>query len=199
MSTTPRGSGRAAMIEAAADALLAGREVKVLDVAEQAGVRHTLIYRHFPAGGRDELVAEAYAKLFQGQVAHYLALLESHSTDLSVLREQLRADYRATLEADRDDMRWARLEALAKARVNPYVADRLDAARDELVDLAVKVLTDRPGWRMDQRRTRAFALVVLSVPLGLTAMLGPQASESQRHDVADMWADLVVSWLASDQ
>lgn len=199
MSSVTRGTGRAAMVQAAADCLLEGREVKVLDVAEAAGVGHTLIYRHFPDGGRDELVAEAYAQLFRGQVAEDLEVLGNLSADADERWQQINQQYRSLLSPARDRIRWARLEAIAKARSNPYIAERLEAAREELIDLAVDVLTAIDTWHLDVERTRAFATVMLAVPLGTTPMLGPEASTRERHAVADLWTDILMNWLVADE
>ena len=196
MPTHPRGAGRDAMIGAAAESLLAGREVKVLEVAEQAGVRHTLIYRHFPEGGRDELIAEAYAELFRGQVAEDLELIRRLSADPDELREQIRDQYRRILSKKRDRIRWARFEALARARSNPYVAERLDAAREELLDRAVEILTAQHGWSLNPAQTKSLAVLILGVPLGTTPMLGQNATAQERNEVADMWAEVVSTWFS---
>lgn len=198
MPSPPRGSGRSAMVQAAADSLLAGREVKVLDIAEAAGVRHTLIYRHFPDGGRDELIAEAYAHIFRGQVASDLEVLRHLSADPNEQRQTVKRQYRTLLSPERDRMRWARLEAIAKARSNPYIAERLEAAREELLTLAVDVLTSISTWRLDPRRTRACAVIMLGVPLGVTPMLGPDASVAERNAVADLWTDMLMSWFEAN-
>lgn len=195
MPSNPRGGGRDAMIKAAAESLLAGREVKVLEVAEEAGVRHTLIYRHFPEGGRDELIAEAYAQLFLGQVDDDLDLIRKLPPDPEKMREQIRARYRTIFSKRRDPIRWARFEALAKARSNPYVAQRLDAAREDLLERAVAALMDQPGWSMDAAQTRSFAVLVFGMPLGATPMLGRDATAKERNATADMWADVVLNWM----
>jgi AcrR family transcriptional regulator len=195
MPSTQRGEGRAAMIQAAADCLLAGDEVKVLDIAEKAGVRHTLIYRHFPDGGRDELIAEAYAQLFRGSVVEDLQLIRTLSSNPQTLRDQLRTRYRQTLSPARDEIRWARLEALSKARSNPYIFSKLEATRKELLDLAVNTLDDLTGWELEPASTRAFAVLMLGIPLGSTPMLGRDASRAERNALADIWADMVVGFL----
>lgn len=197
MPSTPRGTGRAAMVQAAAESLLEGREVKVLEVAEAAGVGHTLIYRHFPDGGRDELVAEGYAQLFRGQVADDLKVLRNLSADPGERWQQVNRQYRALLSPARDRIRWARLEAIAKARTNPYIAERLEVARQDLIALAIDILTAIDTWNFDAIRTRAFATMMLAIPLGTTPMLGPEASTQDRNAVADLWTDVLLNWLNS--
>ena len=182
------------MIEAAVAELRAGRQVKVLDVAAAAGVSHSLIYRQFPDGGREELIAEAYARIFLSTSEQDLQTTRSLSDDPDELLEELAALYRTILSPEREEQRWSRLEALAQARRNPLVAQHLRAARNDLIDELVTDLANRPGWQFNQHTTRAFATLIHSLPLGLTAMIEHDISDEEIATIADVWARMVLAF-----
>ena len=188
--TVKRGTGRLALIGATADVLRVGGEVQVKEIAATAGVSHTLVYRHFPVGGKDELVAEAYAHLFRG-------LAESDIEDLFDILE--------TSGLDRDRIRdfvliilsprWSRLEALAQTRTNPYVAARIEDARRDLIGTFAKRLR-RVEPAMTEQSATAFSVIAQALPLGITAIGGLAMPKALREEVAGMWADTLVNLLA---
>lgn len=184
------------MIVATVDTLRQGREVRVLEIAEAAGVSHSLIYRHFPAGGREELVAEAYARIYRQTVDEDLAALEQIDGTSEDFLEKVRELMAVILSPARVPVRWGRLEALAAARTNPYLATRIETARNDMVEGLTDLLCAR--WAGDRTRTevRAFAILTLSLPLGLTAMLPVEVDAEESEVVADEWSSLVASWLA---
>lgn len=195
VTSTPRGGGREAMIAATVETLREGREVRVLEIAETAGVSHSLIYRHFPDGGREELIAEAYARIFRGAVAEDLAQLQGFSGSREHLHAQLITLHTAILSAARAPQRWARLEALSAARTNAFLAERIESTKAELVD----ALTDQILATVDLSETpeqvREFCALVLGIPLGLTAMLPVEIDPDRVATLAHVWADLITDWL----
>lgn len=186
------------MIAAAVEVLRQGREVRVVEVAESAGVSHSLIYRHFPQGGREELIAEAYARIFRAAVMSDIEAVTQLEPDTKNLRPRLHGIYRQILSGARAKSRWARLEALAQSRRNAHAARRMDQTRAELLDGVAAALQRTAGWDISAERTRAYALIALSVPLGFTAMVEPAADEAIRDQVADVWAAMTVAWLRSE-
>lgn len=196
VTTTPRGSGREAMIVATIDTLREGREVRVLDIAEAAGVSHSLIYRHFPAGGREELIAEAYARIYRTTVDEDLAALRRIEGSPAEFLARVRQLMVVILSPDRVPVRWGRLEALAAARTNPHLAERIESARSDMVEGLTDVLCERWAEGRDRSEVRAFAMLTLSLPLGLTAMLPLEVDPAEREAVADEWSRLVANWLA---
>ena len=195
MTSTPRGGGREAMIAATVDTLREGREVRVLEIAETAGVSHSLIYRHFPEGGREELIAEAYARIFRGAVAEDLAQLRGFSGSQANLREQLVLLHNTVLAADRAPQRWARLEALSAARTNAYLAERIEATKAELVDALTDQILGTVELSATREQVREFCALVLGIPLGLTAMLPVEIEPDRVAVLSEVWADLVAEWL----
>lgn len=194
--TVKRGTGRAALIEATADVLRAGQEVQIKDIAAVAGVSHTLIYRHFPEGGKEELVAEAYAYLFRGlaeqDIADLFAILEVSGLD----RDAISGFIVTLLAPRRGDVRWLRLEALAQSRTNPYIAERIEDARRSLVQMfADHLRTLEPA--LSRESASAFSILAQALPLGVTAIGGSGLSKSLRAAVADMWAGMLVDALTA--
>ena len=194
MTELKRGEGRDALVQATVDLLREGHAIQVKEVAARAGVSHTLIYRHFPDGGKEELIAEAYAELFKGLVLEdmdeLLTLVENGAID----RERLRAYGMRLLSPGRDEVRGLRLDALAQVRLNPYLAPRIGRARQDLVagvaEAFVQVVPHLP-------KATAIAIAVLhqGVPLGVTAIGGASMSRATREAVADMWADSFLALL----
>lgn len=183
------------MINAAVAALEDGREIRVLDIAAVAGVSHSLIYRHFPDGGRQELIAEAYAQMFRASVADDVNAVVDLSASIEDLEAQLTVLYGRVLAEGRSRRRWGRLEALAESRRNEYAARRMDETREELVDGVTQALMSLPMWQFGEVQTRAYAIIALGVPLGFTALVEPHADAATRHEVAKVWAQISVAWL----
>lgn len=194
MTRVKRGTGRDALIQATAEVLLNGGEVQVKEVAAIAGVSHTLIYRHFPDGGKEELVAEAYAEIFRGLAKDDVDRVVDVIAAGVDVRTELRRVARAIFEPRREGRRAARLEALSQIRLNPHAEARIDAMRKELVQHG----TDRIvalGLGVDPRRARTISLITQAVPLGITAIAGVNLAREDRQAVADLWADTILAWL----
>jgi len=184
------------MIQATIEVLRSGREVRVLEIAEAAGVSHSLIYRHFPDGGREELIAEAYARIFRGLTDEDIEAATGFSREPELLRQQLVGFYTQLLSPQRTPQRWARLEALAHARINSFVAERIEQTRRELVKHLTALYLQLSDWPFPRDRVEAFATVMLSIPLGLTAMLPMELTELEIDQIAQTWAELTIGWLS---
>ena len=194
--TIKRGTGRQALIEATAKVLRDGREVQVSEVAAEAGVSHTLVYRHFPEGGREELIAEGYAHLFRGlardDTAELFDILDRQGPDPEALQE-----YAAKLLSPRRrDARSGRLLALSQALAGELVAERVEEARQELVDEFARRLRMYDS-RWTQEEAHAAALYLLAIPLGLTAIGGRDLGSAKRDEVARHMVLTLLAMLAS--
>jgi AcrR family transcriptional regulator len=193
-----RGDGRQALIEATADVLSRGEDVQIKSIAETAGVSHTLIYRHFPNGGKEEMVAEAYAHIFQGLAKSDIDRLFDVLEAPTSMRESVRDFMITILNPDRAEVRWARLEALAQTRTNPFVADRIEGARQALIEsFAVRLRYLAP--ELDEKTTEGISFIAQALPLGITAIGGPSMSVEQREMVASLWSEAIVFLLESAQ
>lgn len=186
-----RPTGRERIVRATEARLRAGHEVKVAEVCAEAEVSPALIYKYF--ADREELIAEAYARMFAGFAREDIDAL-SVELDLGAtdVEEQLTRFMLRILDPSRDGIRWARLEALAHARMNPGVAARIGEVREQLVDeLAGMALTAHPHW--DAVQARAFATLALGMPIGVTAMTSASLEPFEREAIARMWARLLAA------
>lgn len=195
MARVRRGTGREALVSATADVLMAGGDVQVKEVASAAGVSHTLIYRHFPEGGKEELVAEAYAEIFRGLAREDIdQMFDAIHESGGDVRGELRQVARRIFDPRRDARRAARLEALAQIRLNPYVGSRIEDMRKELIQYATERIMDLKVG-MAPATARAVSMVTQAIPLGITALAGVRLAKADRESVADMWADTIVMLL----
>jgi AcrR family transcriptional regulator len=186
-----RGDGRQALIEATAAVLSRGQDVQIKEIAETVGVSHTLVYRHFPEGGKDEMVAEAYGHLFKGVAQSDFDRLFTALKAPGPTRDRIRDLVLAVLSPRRADVRWARLEALVQTRMNPYVAERIEGARQALIQgFADRLREIEPGLPADT--AVGLSLISQALPLGITAIGGPGLTRQQRETVAELWADAMV-------
>jgi AcrR family transcriptional regulator len=180
-----------ALIEATAEVLRAGGEVQIKEVAATAGVSHTLVYRHFPDGGKDEMIAEAHSHLFRGlaetDIAELLEILETNGAD----RTAIHSFALRVLSPRRTATRWSRLEALAQARTNAYISDRIEEVRSGLIrSFADRLMVLQPNLPKDA--ATALSIVTQALPLGITAISGADMTKRVREVVAGMWTDLFI-------
>lgn len=183
--------GRERIVRVTEARLRAGQEVRVADICAEADVSPALIYKYF--ADREDLIAEAYARIFAGFAREDIAAISSE-IDLAAddVEEQLARFMERILDPARDSARWARLEALAHGRTNPGVAARIGAVREQLVDeLAGMALAARPGW--DATHARAFATIALGMPIGVTAMASESLEPFEREAISRMWARLLAA------
>ncbi len=194
--TIKRGTGRQALIEATAKVLREGREVQVSEIAAEAGVSHTLVYRHFPEGGREELIAEAHAHLFRGlardDTDELFDLLDSQGPDPDALH-----GYAVRLLTPRRrEARSGRLLALSQALANDLVAERVEEARQELIgEFARRLRMYDSRWTEEE--AQAAALYLLAIPLGLSAIGGRDLGSVKRDEVARHMVSTLLAMLAS--
>lgn len=191
-----RGTGRQALIEATAQVLREGGDVQVSDIAAEAGVSHTLIYRHFPEGGREELIAEAYAHLFRGlardDTQELFDILDSRGPDVQALQEYANR----LLSPKRRDARGGRLLALSQALANDAVAARVEKARQELIDeFARRLRMYDSRWTVED--AQAAAVFLLAIPLGLSAIGGRDLGGVRREAVARHLVETMLTLLSA--
>lgn len=194
MTRVKRGTGRDALVSATAEVLLAGGDVQIKEIASTAGVSHTLIYRHFPDGGKEEMVAEAYAEIFRGLAKEDIDRVVDVIAGGIDVQAGLRRVARSIFDPRRGSRRAARLEALSQTRINAYAEARIDAIRKELVQHAAdRIVALDVG--VDPQRARTISMITQAVPLGITALTGRTLQKADREAVADLWADTILMWL----
>lgn len=193
-----RGTGRQALIDVTATLLASGEQVQVKEVAALAGVSHTLIYRHFPDGGKEEMVAEGYATLFRGlaetDIDDLFAIIDERGLDQTRIAEFLLT----LLDRHRNDVRWLRIEALVESRHNPYLAERIEVVRKSLIRrFALRLQALTPPVPHDQ--ALAISVLAQAIPLGITAVAGTGLSRPQRVELSLAWAVALISAVRSAQ
>jgi len=171
-----------------------GDAVQLTEIATSVGVSHTLVYRHFPDGGKDELLGEAYARLFIGLAEGDIEALFDILADPRGRQARVRDLILEVLEPRRRDHRWARLEALAQVRGNPFAASRIEAARATMVEsFAVRLMRIEP-W-LSVVDARAIAVLAQAMPIGVTAFAGLRPGEQERAALAELWSVALVGLL----
>lgn len=189
---TGRPPGRQRILAATEHCLRAGRDVRIAEIASAADVSPALVYKHFV--DRDDLVAEAYAEMFAGLARDDIALLRevaadpAHGADETAVEQTVLMIARRTLAADRDDVRWGRLEALAQARRNPLFEARVEQVRAELVEAYTDLIDPRPPGVEHDPDAQALAIIGSGLSLGITAMAGADLPPQDRERLARLWA-----------
>jgi AcrR family transcriptional regulator len=189
----PRPVGRERLLLATEACLIAGLEPRVADICKAADVSAALIYKYFV--DRDDLIAEAYARIFKGLVASDLLAIAHFPTDLEELRIAISNQAKVIFSAERDVVRWARLEALAHARMNPGIAGRIEAARHELVSGLADAVMKFDGVKMGRAEAETLSVIALGIILGATAMSPERMDDEQRALIAEMWSTMVYTTL----
>lgn len=126
---------RAAILDAARQALASGADPSLEGIARSAGVGIGTLYRHFPT--REDLVAAVYATELDAVLATMDALLDAHPADVA-LREFLRnySGFIATKRGMAESVRAGALRSAASAadtrrRVNETIARCLAAGAEQ--------------------------------------------------------------------
>ena len=187
-------NGRERLLMATEVALRAGREVRVAEICKEAKVSAALIYKYFD--DREDLIAEGYGRIYRGLVAEDLAGMADFPTDPAELRIAIRDQARQIFRRDRDDIRWARLEALSHARINPGVARRIEKIRLQLVEEFANVLMSYKGAVFTRDEAATMSVIALGLVLGVTAMSYQELSDEKRDSLAEMWSTMMMATLA---
>ena len=187
-------NGRERLLLATERALREGREIRVAEICKEAQVSAALIYKYFD--DREDLIAEGYGRIYRGLVAEDLAGLDDFPTERAELRLAIRDQARQIFSRERDDIRWARLEALSHARINPGVARRIERIRTELVEEFANVLMAYKGAVFTRDEAATMSVIALGLVLGVTAMSYQELSDEKRESLAEMWSTMMMATLA---
>ena len=187
-------NGRERLLLATEKALRAGREIRVAEICKEAKVSAALIYKYFD--DREDLIAEGYGRIYRGMVTEDLAGLANFPTEPDELRVALRNQARQIFSRERDDIRWARLEALSHARINPGVARRIEKIRTQLVEEFATILMSFKGAVFTRDEAATMSVISLGMVLGVTAMSYQELSDEKRDSLAEMWTTMMMATLA---
>lgn len=163
---------RQRILEATIAAIDKGGEtaVRIIEVAEAAGVTQGLVTYHFRT--RDQLIAEANTARFVATLNEDLGTmtqaLQNMQTreDFIVLAQQLT---KLLLTSGRADARRRRLNALGFAIQSPFAFDAIRETQTQIVDglTGLIALAQERGVARTDLNARAMATVVLSYAFGL--------------------------------
>ena len=188
--------GRERIVSVTQARLRDGREIRVADICAEADVSPALIYKYFE--DREDLIAEAYARIYAGQIERELAGFNLADHQSPRMHEYLLQTYSDVLLPDRMAARWAKLEALSHARTNPGVAARIGQTRERIIDKVAAIAREaKPEWSGVQ--ARAFAIISLGLPIGVTAMLPEPVGRAEMDALAQMMAELVATPFAEGE
>ena len=189
-ATRTRPIGRDRIVSVTEARLRDGREIRVADICAEADVSPALIYKYFE--DREDLIAEAYARIYAGQIEHELETVRPETFRSPEIVEHLYRTFIDGLQPDRAAARWSKLEALSHARTNPGVAMRIGQTRERIIDKTAAIVRDaKPEWSGVQ--ARAFAIVSLGMMVGVTAMLPEPVGRHELEETARMMAELVAA------
>ena len=145
-------------------------DLRVTDIAEEAGVAIGLIRHHF--GSRDGLVAAAQQRRVEGATREDLEgarTVLSEVEDNDALMARLAELTRAVTDRSRADIRLSRFAAIATAHGRPEARESMGAALGDLLDdLAVLIMEAQlRGLVRQDLDARAVATFLQAYSLGL--------------------------------
>jgi len=193
-ATADAPNGRERLLLATERALREGREIRVAEICKEAQVSAALIYKYFD--DREDLIAEGYGRIYRGLVAEDMADFAGFPTEPAELRVAIRKQARMIFSRERDGIRWARLEALSHARINPGVARRIEKIRLELVEEFANVLMSFKGAVLTRDEAATLSVIALGLVLGVTAMSYQELTDEKRDSLAEMWSTMFMATLS---
>jgi AcrR family transcriptional regulator len=195
MARPPKEDWVPLMREKAVQRLKEGRDVKVMDIAEELGTSPALV--HFYFGDRQHLVDEAWREILwafvdddSGRVARFA---EDRDWDgVAQLVREILADGRDATHA-------AHVRAAGQGMTSPDLGATLREVHESTIEKWVGLL--RQSIAAGQAETRldldAIATLIVAVPIGLAAV-DPDMEPERRRAIAEAYTAMLRSVLDAD-
>ena len=169
-----------------------GREVKVMEIAEELGTSPALV--HFYFGDRQHLVDEAWREILW-------AYVEEDSEQVAAFAAQrdwggVAGIVRDVLAPRRDAVHSAHVRAAGEGLSSADLAASLREVHEKTIDNWVKLLRDaiESGNAETDLDLDAIATMIVAVPIGLSAV-DPDMEPSRRAAIAEVYTAMLRSLL----
>jgi AcrR family transcriptional regulator len=172
-----------------------GRDVKVMEIAEELGTSPALV--HFYFGDRQHLVDEAWREILR-------AFVEQDSERVARLADDRNWDgvaelVREVLSPERDTIHAAHVRAAGEGIASGDLRATLREVHESTIDNWVGLL--RAAIAESKAETRfdldAIASLIVAIPIGLAAV-DPAMEPSRRRAIADVYTAMLRAILDSD-
>jgi len=195
MARPPKDDWVPLMRDRAAARLAEGRDVRIMDIAEELGTSPALV--HFYFGDRRHLVDEAWRQILEAHVDDDAARIAdaAERVDWAAVSELVEE----ILAPSRDAIHLAHVRAAAEGQRSESLGGTLDAAHERTVGrwqelLAASIERGAVATPLD---LEAIATLIVAVPLGL-AVVRPRMSAGQRRALAATYTAMLRSVLDPD-
>jgi AcrR family transcriptional regulator len=195
MARPPKEDWVPLMRQEAVKRLQEGRDVKVMEIAEELGTSPALV--HFYFGDRQHLVDEAWREILW-------AFVDQDSERVARFAQDRNWDgvaelVRDILSSDRDAIHTAHVRAAGEGLTSGDLGATLREVHESTIDNWVRLL--REAIAAGQAETRfdldALATLIVAVPVGLAA-IDPDMEPARRRAVADVYTAMLRSILDAD-
>ena len=195
MARPPKEDWVPLMRQKAVDRLKDGRDVKVMEIAEELGTSPALV--HFYFGDRQHLVDEAWREILWAYVDDDTAEIARFAQDRDW--EGVERLVRDILSADRDATHVAHVRAAGEGASSGDLRATLREVHESTIDRWVQLL--RAGIEAGQAETPldldALATLIVAVPIGLAAV-DPEMEPARRRAVATAYTAMLRAVLDAD-
>ena len=195
MARPPKEDWVPLMRDRAVSRLKEGREVKVMDIAEELGTSPALV--HFYFGDRQHLVDEAWRQVLW-------AFVEDDAEEVARFAEDRDWDgvavlVRSILSEERDATHSAHVRAAGEGIGSPDLAATLREVHESTITKWVELLRDSiaQGYAETSADLDALATLIVAVPIGLAAV-NPEMGPERRRAVAEAYTMMLRAVLDQD-
>jgi AcrR family transcriptional regulator len=169
-----------------------GREVKVMEIAEELGTSPALV--HFYFGDRQHLVDEAWREILWAYVDDDSERVAEFAKDRNW--DGVAALVREVLSEERDDIHAAHVRAAGEGAASADLGATLREVHEATIDNWVKLLRQSivEGQAETSVDLDALATLIVAVPIGLAAV-DPDMEPARRAAVAAAYTSMLRSVL----
>jgi AcrR family transcriptional regulator len=172
-----------------------GRDVKVMEIAEDLGTSPALV--HFYFGDRQHLVDEAWREILWAYVDQDSERVAEFAQDRNW--EGVAVLVRDVLSDERDEIHTAHLRAAGEGQASADLGATLREVHEATIENWVRLL--RQSIQEGQAETRldldALATLIVAVPIGLAAV-DPDMAPERRAAVAEAYTTMLRAVLDAD-